>query len=260
MTSAPPPVRQAAPRLTREATVGLVLVTMLGFGALGLVASALVPRGTGASSPEFPEARLLPLVAPEVPARSVEEDGERPPRSDISLGGSPPAAGASHVALLDGAVLVPVPSGWTAAAGDGRRWTLLTPDDAVWAWVQVATTDATAVDSEDLLRASFEHSFVADARVGDVLASHVEPLRPFGRVSSRSMLSYRGLYADPMLASRFQSNLYAGIRNDGTVLLVELRLYAGSRWDDRAATWYEALYVPLWESFAQAELPTGAEP
>jgi hypothetical protein len=258
MRAQPPVRRNNAVRLSREATVGIVLIVMLAFGALGIVASAAVPRSLAASAPEFPEARLLPLVARQVPARQGEPQPS-PAGHDISLGGSPPAADGSSIVLMDGAVAVPLPDGWSAPAGDGQRWTLLTRAP-LWGWVQADTTDVTVVDSEDLLRASFEHGFVADARVGDVLASDVEPLPPFGRVASRSMLSYRGVYADPMFPSRFQSNLYAGIRSDGTVLLVEVRLYSGSRWDDHVATWYPALYVPLWESFGQAALPSAAQP
>lgn len=251
--------RRKRVRLNRDATIGVVLATTLACGALGVVGAAAVSRSAAASSPRFAEARFLPLVGPQVPAQDTEPDVEASPYDDISLGSST-TAGPSDIILDGGAVVVPLASGWSEADGDGQRWTLLTDNGSVWIWVRTATTDATLVTSDALLRASFEHTFVADARVDEVAASNVEALPPFGKVTSRSMLSYRGLYADSAFTSRFESNLYAGVRNDGTVLLVEVRVYPGHSWDVAADSWYPVMYQPLWESFSDAALPTVDSP
>ena len=245
----------APARLGRSATV-VVLVTAVVLGAGGGMVGAAAFSRPAAIPSSVGEASFLPIVGRQIPAAAEDLDPGEAVTPDISIGGTATVDG-PHVALAAGEVVLPLTGGWRQAAGDGRTWSLLTADGRLWlfAWLQAPPAAAELVGSDAALRTYFEDLFSADPRVANVATSIVRPLQPFGRVVDRSMLSYRATYADGMLTSEFRSNLYVGVRNDGTLLVVEVRAYPGSDWDAATASWFDALYRPAWESFARAALP-----
>jgi hypothetical protein len=247
-------VRPGAISLTRASTVGIVVSTTLALGGLGMVAGAALARPESEPSPRHDEAGFLPVVASRIGVRG-EATASAPPYDQVSLGGAGPG-GPSDIDLTHGAVALAIPDEWTVVGGDGREWSLLTLDGTLWVWIQSAATDPDQVTANDLLRTRVELAVRVGASVSDVAVSDARGLSPFGLVASRSMLSYRGLVADSMLTARFQSNLYAGLRADGTYLLVEIRIYAGTDWGDAVEAWYPVLYRPVWEAFGQDSLPT----
>lgn len=247
-------------RLGRNTTVAVILAVTLVAGALGIVAAAALSSASE-PGPRDDEARFLPVLEPGTLAADPEPESDVGDAGrEISLGGAGGLTALGGITLERGGVRVPIPDGWGEAAGNGDTWTLLSDGDATWIWVRTATTDATLVQSDALLRAAFNETVFSDARVSQVAASGVAPLPAFGAVIERSMLSYSALYADPMLSARFRSNLYAGIRNDGTVLLMEVRLYSASDWDEAADRWYASVYERLWAAFGNAPLPTAGSP
>ncbi|MDP8904526.1 MAG: hypothetical protein M3N29_04315 [Chloroflexota bacterium] len=252
------PAADERPRLTRTVTVAVIVAATLVGGALGLVAAAAAGRPAAAPGDALGEAVSLPVVGRQVPAAERDEELPRPSTPDISRG--PVAApDGPHVMLGEAAVALPVPTGWRVASGDGRSWALLTGDGSGWvlAWLEPALPGAPRVNSADVLRTFFEHAFAADPRLVDVAASHVRALPAFGRLVDRAMLSYRATYADAMFTSRFRANLYGGVRNDGSILIIEVRRYPGGDWDSAVDDWYGSLYQPTWESYGQSPLPPG---
>jgi len=225
----------------RAATVALMLLCTVAPAAVGLLVVAALPPGPETSMAPVPETRFLPLAAepPLVGETDVPRQGY-----DISLGG-----GYGGDLGGDGRLGVEVPAGWVQFAGDGRRW-LLTDGEGLWMYVETVATDASLVESGDLLLGAFDGRFGTPAGTQALLASSPLELQPFGSLAGRSMMSISGIHADPLFGAAFRSNLYAGLRRDGVGLIVEIRDYSGQAWDSRVGDWYGPMYEPVWRAFA----------
>jgi hypothetical protein len=225
--------------------------------AVGLVVAAVVLGASAATVAGWVLAETTPAGAVGVGETAFDLSA----RTDDSAPSDGRAAGSYDISLLGSGQVDELLSvlgsrtGWQQLA-DGPTWGTLTNGRGSFILVQTTTIADVVTPAAEVLERAFEQVVGADARQGVLRRSAAEPLAAFGNVLSRARLSYEGLQADALTVLQYRANLYAGVRNDGVVMLLEVRTYAPGDWETAARAWSSEVYRPLWEQFGGASLPS----
>ncbi len=217
----------------------------LGFGALlgaDVDVDAFVPErgpdrvagvglGAAVSGPAPPEGALS--------LQQIGDPGDQP-------GGVPERFGPNGEGVLV------VPNGWKVLTRTGDLIRLGTGGGLRFAARIVGATPSTPATQvvTDAGAAILSPNVAAHVRTSTVIG-----LQPFGSLVTRSAMGYSALRTDTQGLSSVAGNVFAFVRDDGLVLVVNSEVTPAAHWETRIGEWF-----PLWQSvvsnFAGAPVPT----
>jgi hypothetical protein len=137
----------------------------------------------------------------------------------------------TSVKLAGGAATQPVPTGWTAKAGDNGNYVVLYKA-GFWVYTEVAKSDAEATAQVSGMLTAW---VVNDDHYSQVLVSDPQPLDAQSPFTSGANLGYVGLYASNGGSSSVYGVLIAFVRSDGLVIRMQLEAFSATSTDDAQA-------------------------
>ena len=137
----------------------------------------------------------------------------------------------TSVKLHGGAATQPVPSGWTAKAGDNGNYVVLSKA-GYWAYVEIAQSDAVATAQVSGMLTAW---VVNDDHYSQVAVSDPKDLEVSSPFSTAANLGYIGLYTGNSGSASVFGVLIVFDRTDGLVLRMQLEAFSATSTDDAQA-------------------------
>jgi len=254
---------------SRLRVIGMITVATVAVGALGGLAGVvfdkepvskdhvhqpgitggarLAPQllgGAGSSAPH--RSGLSAPFAVRVPtADSTDSPGPvgsitsgTPAPTPTESGGPTAPAGADTATIEATGVDVYVPPGWTVY-NQNEQQVYLTNGDGSYAFAFSGFEDPSAT-AGDIIAANLDSILPADL-YSQRRTSDIQTLTPFGSVVSIAAIEYEALWVDNQGSISIHGQIYVGVRQDGTVLGIEIERVPAEEFPDAVEEMYPIL-------------------
>jgi hypothetical protein len=169
------------------------------------------------SAPPQPDPGTTPSPSPTTPASEPPSPAPTEP-APVPVPVPDPASG-DVVTLGATGVQVPVPSGFQVVGDVLDDAVLLKDEQGNFVYSITGYAADAATDAGEIINGQLERLLPPD-RYSQVEFSEFGALEPFGSVVSLSVIEYRGLWSDPQGSVPVYGQIYAAVRQDSTVLIV----------------------------------------
>ena len=228
----PPVGAPPAPKSKLSGTVLIVItiVVVLVLGGLGVLVAEAVKSEPTSPKPVGPAANPQAVTS----GGAGRSTGSTSGGSGSNSGNSAAKAKTkptTSVKLNNGTAVQPVPSGWTAKAGDSGNYVVLSKA-GYWVYVEVAQSDAVATAQVSGMLTAW---VVDDDHYSQVAVSDPKDLDVSTPFSTAANLGYVGLYTGNGGSASVFGILIAFDRSDGLVLRIQLEAFSATSTDDAQA-------------------------
>lgn len=159
---------------------------------------------------------------------------EEPSPSDGGTSGD----GGQGVTISGTGVDVYVPPGWQVAFQDDTQ-VLETDGAGSYAFAFSTTVDPSAA-AGDVIGQNLDF-FLSQDHYTQLQTGDLEQLQPFGSVVSMAWMPYQALWVDNQGSETIAGQMYAGVRQDGTVLVMLIEHLPAEDWENAPAELGDAL-------------------
>lgn len=227
-------------------TAGVVVVGLLG----GLAGVAFDKDSTSSDKVVEPGAESIGSsgnsVAPKVlRGNLISRDGSSPSPVGTATAGEPspstdsesptsepsptPTEGTDSITLANG-VQIYLPPGWGTDYADDVQANF-SDGQGNWGFAYSAGTVDTAMDASNLITQNMDGLLPPDYYT-QLATSDIGPIEPFGSMVSVVYMDYETVWTDGQAAVSLHGQIYAGIRQDGTPLIVLVEHTPVEDWDN----------------------------
>lgn len=128
----------------------------------------------------------------------------------------PPPAG--DTVTIGNGVQIVLPDTWQVAGSPGESSVNMSDGNGTYLFA-LTGTDNPSTDAGSIISGNLE-SLLPSSNYSQVKMSDISPLEPFGSVVSFAVLDYKALWVDSQGSTPLYGQIYAAVRQDGTVLII----------------------------------------
>jgi hypothetical protein len=162
------------------------------------------------------------------PSDAGSDTTSEPSPSDTGTGTGGDTGDGAGVTIAATSVDVPVPSGWEVVYQDDNE---VVESDGAGSYVTaISTTVDPSTAATDIIAQNLDGLLPQDSYT-QLQTGDVQELQPFGSVVSVAAMAYQALIADNQGSQSLAGQMYVGVRQDGTVLVMMLEHLPGEDWD-----------------------------
>ncbi|GEP36395.1 hypothetical protein NPS01_00580 [Nocardioides psychrotolerans] len=238
-------------------TIGLIVAGVVAVGALGGIAAVVfgggdderpssaevTPGGSGSgildpepvgSAPPQPDGSTPPAPTPTEPAPSEPVPTEPiEPTEPV-----PPAPSGSGVAIGSNGVQVIVPPEWTIDA-QGEDSLSLSNGESSFIYALTGVADP-SVEASSVLQQNLAY-FTGGESYTQLEVYDVAPQEAFGSIVSLASIDYQALWVDAQGSFPLYGKIFAAVRQDGSVLMLNVEHSPPEDFDASIPTWFPVI-------------------
>lgn len=209
-------------------TIALIVGGVVAIGLLGGIAAIVLGGGDdqGKVTTVSPEINNTGILNPSpIGSASPQPDPGLPTPTDPTPTApsptpeptpEPPPAGDS--VTIGNGVQIFLPDTWQIAGDPGESSVNMSDGNGTYLYA-LTGTDNPSTDAGSIISGNLE-SLLPSSNYSQVKMSDISPLEPFGSVVSFAVLDYKALWVDSQGSTPLYGQIYAAVRQDGTVLVI----------------------------------------